>query len=78
MPFNCDGISLTGYTGEELPSKVLDLAVGERHKGVALQKIKDTLSQKIHNYTDMVAVVKAVSEVDTAVPVLLVICLQSR
>lgn len=59
----------TSNAGEELPSKVLNLAIGKRHKAVALEEIEDTLTEQIHHYTDMSAVVKAFIEVDASVPV---------
>jgi hypothetical protein len=36
---------LTGNAGEELSCKALNLTVWERNKGVALEKIKDTLTE---------------------------------
>jgi hypothetical protein len=35
----------TGYTGEQLSSKALDLRTRERHETVAFEEIKNTLSQ---------------------------------
>ena len=52
---------LTGYAGEQLPGKVLNLTAGERHKAVSLQKIEDTLPQQVRYDADMIAVVKTVS-----------------
>lgn len=51
----------TGNTREELTGKVLDLRAGERHKPVALQEIKHTLSEQICDYTNMAAVIETVS-----------------
>jgi hypothetical protein len=36
---------LTGNTGEELSSKALNLTVWKRNKGVALEEVKNTLTQ---------------------------------
>jgi hypothetical protein len=69
---------LTGDTRKELAGKLLDMSAGERHKGVALEEIKDALAQKIGDDTDVVAEVKRVSQVDTLVAVVLVVACQSR
>ena len=66
----------TSHAGEELPSEVLDLAVWKRNKGVALEEVKDTLAQKIHDNANMPLVVEAVAEVDAAVAVFLVVGLE--
>ena len=65
--------ALTGYAGEQLPGKVLNLTAGEWHKAVSLQKIEDTLPQQISHDTDVIAIVKTVPQVDALVAVLLVI-----
>jgi len=54
----------------------LDLAVRERHKAVALEKVKDALAEQVHDDADVASVVEAVPEVDTPVPVFLVIGLE--
>ncbi|KAI6767031.1 hypothetical protein HG531_011391 [Fusarium graminearum] len=64
---------LTGNAGEELAREALNLAVRERNKAVALEKVKDTLVKQVHDDTDVAAVIKTVSEVDASVTVLLVV-----
>ena len=54
-------LGLTGYTGKKLSGKILDLCTRERHKIIALQKVENTLSQKIGDNADMVAIVEAVA-----------------
>ena len=56
--------------------KVLNLAIGKGNEIVALKKIEDALTQKIHDDANVAAVVEAVTKVDAAVAVLLVVCLQ--
>lgn len=68
----------TGNAGEQLTSEALDLAVRKRHKAIALQKVKDALAKEVHNDADVAAIVEAVSQMDTAIPVLLVICFERR
>jgi hypothetical protein len=36
---------LTGNASKELSSKALNLTVWKRHKGVALEKVKNTLTE---------------------------------
>lgn len=36
---------LTGDTGEQLPSELLDMSAWEGHELIALEKVKDTLAQ---------------------------------
>lgn len=67
---------LTSNTGEELSSKALDLAVGKRDEAVALKKVKDTLTEKIHDDANMAAVVEAVPKVDASVSVLIIVGLE--
>lgn len=52
---------LTGYTGQELAGKALDLAVGERDKVVALKEVEDTRAQEIHDNADMATIVEAIT-----------------
>lgn len=63
----------TGHTCEELSSKVLDLATGERNKAVSLEKVKHTLTEQIGDDADVVAVIEAIPQVDAFVAVLLII-----
>lgn len=51
----------TSNTREELAGKVLDLAVGKRHKVVAFQEIEDTRSKEIHDDADVTAVIEAIA-----------------
>lgn len=69
---------LTCNAGEELPGKALDLTVWKRYKGVAFEKIKNTLPKQIHNYANMASVIKAVTKVYAPVSVLVVICFEGR
>jgi hypothetical protein len=55
------GCKLTGYTGKQLSSETLDLAVGKRHKVIGLEEVKDTLSQQIHDDADVTSIIEAVS-----------------
>lgn len=70
-------MALTGNAGEELSSKILDLTVRERDEAIALKKVKDTLAQQIHDDADMSPVVEGVSEVNAAIPVLVVVGFES-
>lgn len=67
---------LTCYAGEQLSSKVLDLAVGKRHKAVAFEKVENALAQKIHDDANVAAVVETVSQVNAPIPVLFVVGLE--
>lgn len=44
----------TSHTCEELTCKTLDLRAGKGHKAIAFEKIKDALTQKIGDNTDVV------------------------
>lgn len=55
----------------------MDLATGKRDEAVALEEIKDTLTQQICDDAYMVSVVEAISQVDALVTVVLVIRRQS-
>lgn len=59
-----------------MPSKILNLTVRERHKVVALEEIENALAEKVHHDADMSSEVEAIPQMDTAVPVLLVVRLQ--
>ena len=67
---------LTCNAGKQLPSEALNLAIGEGHKAVALEKVKDTLAEEVHDYADMSPVVEAVPQVDASIPVIIIIRLQ--
>lgn len=54
----------------------MDLTVGERYKVVALQEIEDTGAQKVHDDANVAAVVETIPQVDTSIPVLLIVGLQ--
>lgn len=56
----------------------MDLAVGERNEVVALKKVEHALAEEIHNDADMAAEVEAVSQVDTSIPIFLVVGLECR
>lgn len=66
----------TSNAGEQLAGKVLNLAVGEGHKVVALKKVEHALTKQVHNYAYVAAVVEAVAQVDASVAVLLVVDLE--
>ena len=59
--------SLTCNTGKQLPCEILNLAAGKRHKGIALEKVKDALSIEVGDDADVAAKVKAVSQVNAFV-----------
>ncbi len=67
----------TSNTSEELSSKALDLTIRKWDKGIALQKIKNTLSKQVHDNADMSAVVETIPKMYTSVSVFVVICLES-
>ena len=50
----------TGNTGEELPSKTLNLTAWEGYESVALKKVEYTLTQKISDYTNVIPKVETV------------------
>jgi len=54
------------------------VSAGERHKGIALEEVKDALAQEVGDDADVVAEVECVSQVDTLVAVVLVVACQSR
>lgn len=61
--------ALTCNTRQELPSKALNVGVGEGNEAVALEKVEKTEIQQIRDDTDMATVVKAVPEVYTPISV---------
>jgi len=66
----------TSNARQQLAGKVLNLAVGEGNKVVALEKVEDALAKQVHNYAYVAAVVEAVAQVDASVSVLLVVNLE--
>lgn len=54
----------------------MNLTVWERCEAVALQEVKDALSQEIHDNANMTSIIKAVTQVDAAIPVLVVVGLE--
>ena len=54
----------------------MNLAVRERHEVVALEEIEDALAKKIHDDADMSSEVEAVSEMNAAISVLLIVGLE--
>jgi len=69
----CSSKTLTSNTGEKLPRKALYLTVREWNKRVALEEVKDTLSEQIHDDAYMTSIVKTVTEVYTPVSILMVV-----
>jgi len=59
--------------GKQLTSKALDLTVREGHETVALEEVKDTLTQKIHDDADVTPVIEAIPQVDATIPILIII-----
>jgi hypothetical protein len=68
---------LTSYARKKLSSKALDLTIREGDKSIALQEIKDTLSEQVHDNAYVSTIVKAVPEVYAPISVLLVVCFES-
>lgn len=64
---------LTSYTRKELPGKVLDLAAGERHEAVALEEVKDALSQQIRHDANVISIIETIPQVDALVSIGLVV-----
>lgn len=59
-----------------MPGKALYLTVGEGHKLIALEEVENALAQQIHDDADVPSVIKAITEVDTSIPILRVIRFQ--
>lgn len=55
---------LTSDTGDELPSKVLDVSHRERCELVLLEEVEDGRSEKLEHETDVVPVVEAFHEMN--------------
>lgn len=49
------------------------MAIRKRHEAVALEKVEDALAQKIHDDADVAAVVKAISQMDAPISVVVVV-----
>ena len=64
---------LTGNAGKELSSKALNMAVWKRNEGVALEKVKYTLTEQIHDKADMTPEIEAVSEMNASVFVFIIV-----
>lgn len=69
MTLKCIGYELTSNTGEELFSKVLDLAAREGHELICLEKVEDTLPEQIGNNTDVISKVEGVAKVYTLISI---------
>ena len=68
----------TGNASEKLPRKLLDMRARKWNKTVRLQEVEHTLTIQVGHYADVVPVVEAVSKMDAAVEIVLVIRRQSR
>lgn len=73
-----NSVLLTGYTHEQLPRETLNLRIGKGHKAIALEEIKDTLSEEIHDDADVTPVVEAVAQVYTAITIFGIVHLEGR
>ena len=67
-----------GNAGEELLGELLDMGAREGYKLIRLKEVENTLTVKIGNNADVVPEVKAVSEVDAPIHVVLVVGLEGR
>lgn len=67
------GQKLTGYAGEQLPGKILNLAVWKWDEVVALEEIEHALAEKIHNDANVASVVETIPQVNASVSVVLVV-----
>jgi hypothetical protein len=70
--------TLTCYTSKELSRKTLNLAVGEWHEVVAFKEVEDTLSEQVGDDADMTSIIETVSEMNTPVSVIGVVCFEGR
>lgn len=52
---------LTSYTRKQLSCEILNLSAGKRHETVALEEIKNTLTQKIGYNANVIAIVEAIA-----------------
>jgi hypothetical protein len=71
-------VILTSNASKQLPSKALNLTVGEGHKVVALEEVEDALAKQVHDDANMSLVVEAIPQVYAPVPVMFVVGLQRR
>lgn len=69
---------LTGYTGEQLSRKLLYVSARKWDKLVALEEIKDALTEQVGDDTNVVPEIKSVAEMDALVAVLLVVLGERR
>ena len=60
---------LTGYAGEQLPCKALDLATGKWYELIALEKVKDALAEQVCDNADVVSEIETVSKMYTFVAI---------
>lgn len=67
---------LTSDACQKLPGKALNLTVGKGHKLIALEKVKNALTQQIHDDADMPSVIEAITKVDASISVLRIIGFQ--
>lgn len=68
--------ALTSNTDEQLLCETLNVAVGEWCKLVGFEEVENTHPVKISDDADVVAVVEAISEVNTLIAIELVMILQ--
>lgn len=68
----------TSNTGEKLSSEILYLCARKRHKAVEFQKVENTLSKKIGDYTDVISKIECVPEVYAFISVVFIIESKSR
>jgi hypothetical protein len=63
----------TSYTRKQLTSKILNLTAWKWNEGIAFEKIKDALTQKISDDANVISEIKAVSQVNAFVSIRLVV-----
>ena len=66
-------VILTSNAGKKLTSKTLYLAAWERHKTVALEKIKNTLAEQIRDDANVVPEIESIPEVYAFVAILSIV-----
>jgi predicted ABC-type ATPase len=54
------------------------LTVGKGHKTIALEKVEDALAKQIHDDANVATVIKAVSQMNTAISIVVVVGFQGR
>jgi len=67
----------TSNAGEKLTGEILDLAVGKWYEVVALQEVEYALAEQVHDNADVASVVETVPQVNTSIPILFVVGLES-